>query len=57
MGRLTDSLTRQMTVVFKGKTVLNSGCYRFYHGLVSLSGAKMSHSRDEFRHESIWHNI
>jgi hypothetical protein len=57
MGRLTDSLTRQMTVVFKGKTVLNSGCYKFYHGLVSLSGAKMSHSGDEFRHESIWHNI
>ncbi len=57
MGMLTDSLTRQMTVVFKVKTVLNSGCYRFYHGQGSLSGAKMSHSGDEFRHESIWHNI
>ena len=57
MGRLTDSLTRQMTVACNDKVVLNSGCYRFYHGLVSLSGAKMSHSGDEFRHESIWHNI
>ena len=34
MGRLTDSLTRQMAVVFDGKTVLNSGYYRFCDGLV-----------------------